>query len=453
MSENNKQYKPSRRLDKFLFYAKFVVLIIIAVLFIIAYSYSYRDFPVSTTQYEFTERYTNPDINSAKILVVMDYKNLYSNDSFTQFYLLKNMLSDIGDYSFDMILTENNAESFTVLNNINEGLLLRVYQKEQYSYIVSIGDGAIAAAKEIRELFFPKSQILLYGVSSKTMESTLTPVNSVNDSVLSTFSASNMLNPSSEKMVFLCDNSSYSEVIMHIVENRQDESATDYEVLSTNEYSLSEAIDYINKNHEKMSVFYVSFESDADDEPIVHSEIINRIQANIDSVLYDLSPIEDNEEVRNAIRYYPLESSDKPLAYLGLSPQNANICGYELIEYAAANIKSANQYSSISSFVGNCMNKVGFDRFPTTLQEQVDFCYDNSLIISKEELHPGDLIFTSTNGNEGTIDSVAVYVNQNIIISVNSLGILCFTKPENSNTHVAYAHPYSYLYCEETETN
>lgn len=446
MSGKNTEIKQSSRLDRFLFYAKFVVLIVVAILFVIAYSFTYKDFPVSTALYEI---HYDPDdelqiCSEVNLLIVMDSDSNYQGNAYTDFYLLKDLVNKLPEINYDVTIVNNNAPDFTVLNNMSDNLLLRIYQEKQYQYIVALGDDAVNPAKEIKELFYPKSKVLLYGVSSAASYNALFPLESVSSNIANTMTVAYSSNPNAKNMIFLYDDNNHSDIMMNKVQDKmQYFDGISFVMLNANQYSVDDAVNQINQSEKNDIVFYVSFMKDGEDKNLKHSEIINNFQSKIKTPVYDLSPILKGDEISNSIRYCPHEASDEPLAYLALMPKNVCITGFELIEYAASNLTRIND-ESCYSFVNWCMQDMGLSIIPDNLSELTSYCRENSEFITKDELRPGDLIFiSSTNNSLESVDDVYVYVNNDIVIGVNENGVLCFTKPSEKNYQVAYYHPYT----------
>ncbi len=464
MSNKRNISKQNSRLDRFLFYSKFVVLIIIAVLFAIAYSFSYRDFPVSSAKMEIP-KHDNPtdgeDNIKTHILIVSNYILNYSSDAYTDLFLLKDLLKSIPDTDYDIVILENEKNS-SLINNINDSLLLRINKNKEYNYIISLGDNTVFNAMEIRELFYPKAQMLLYGTTGSTINSIFTPVSSVSEEVINTINAAKKIEPSAESIILLCDNGGYSDVIINIFKNHEaDFNNMSIEFINADNYSTSEAVEYINNNKNSL-IFYLSFINQNANESLQHSQVINIFQKRITSPIYDLSPVTEGTNARNSLRYCPLASKDKAIAYLGVSLEDPSVYGLELIEFAAENIMTPGedysliqQYESSYAFVNWCMENLDFAEFPDTVYEQFNFCKDNLALISKDMLRPGDLIFTCSDGTENTenIDGVSIYVNKKTVISINNQGLICFTKPESEIYQVAFAHPYSCLNRKQSEFN
>ena len=459
MKDSRRHPKQRSRLDRFLFFSKFVLLVIVALVFVLAYSFSYRDLPVSTVQYHFSdyENNSNPSEHtvypSMKALIVMDYAISYENDAYTSFYMLRNFVANISNIDYDLVLVNGAKDNPTILNNMNGDLLLRVYQKKSYDYIIAMGDRAIAPSKEIKELFYPSSQIILYSVSSTAISDALTPVRSVSDNIENTILTAKNINPTKNTMLFLCNNDDYSSVVMniaigHLIEHKN----LSYEVLYADDYNMNSVSEYINERSAGSSVFYVSFLQNIGQRDELHNQIINEIQKNTNEIIYDLSPITINYDIKNSVRYWPLDIDDSPMAYLAISPENTLPVNYELVEFAATNIASpdqtheyAAQYNSDSAFIGWCMQSIGFEQFPKDITQQVQFCTDNSLFIPKSDLKSGDLIFLSSRRNSSIndIDGIAIYVNDEIMIGLNNEGIICPTKIKSEEYQIYFAHPYS----------
>ena len=460
MSEQKTYTKQNNRLDKFLFYSKFALLIIIALLFLIAYSLLQRDLPASTAQFHInmhSSDYANcggVNYPKARSLIVVDSTN-YSDDSYTSFFQLKDLMDANPYLDYDLLVLNNTISNSSVLDRIDKGLLLRIHRKKEYQYIISIGDNAINTSKEIKELFFPESEILLYGATSTAIHNTITPVKSVKEYVANTISASLIINPSTDKLVFLADTDDYSKIIMNIVENQQKHfDSIGYDILLLGEYDINTAINKINKQNENVSIFYISFLDNNNNDLLSHSDVIRHVKNGTSNTVYDLSPITTGDDIKESIRYWSLDASDEPLAYLGVSPEDKCIHNYELVEFAAKNIMLLNadysnmrQYKSNSAFIGWCMEKMNFDDFPKILGNQYKFCEDNSLLITKDQLQSGDLVFTSSKSHRSIddIENVYIYVNEEVVIGFNSYGLLSFTKPVNDIYQVAYASPYPYF--------
>ncbi len=444
-------------MDKFLFYAKFAALIIVAVLFVIAYSFSYRDFPVSTAQYQLasqpssSENSNNP-CTIMRILVLSDYQSIYKSGVSKAFNLIEPLKDNICNLDFDLVLLENTTMESDVLSNISGGLSVRLYQDKDYDYIIALGKNAAAPAQEIRQMFFPDAQLLLYGTSGEQISNTLSSSYSISGNVENTIKLSAKLNPLAATLLFLCDESDYSHVITNIAHNYvQKHNNVSINIIYSSEKNIDEAADYIISHSDYLSVFYVSFKND--DGNSLHSSIINYIQNNTGEIIYDLSPFAKESSDRYSLKYWSEGLSSEPSGYLAILPDELSAVNYEFIDFLVLNMSlyyeggTGTQFNDSSSFIGWCLQNMGIPGFPETLEEQFSFCSDNSMLIEKNDLKPGDLIFVTTEKGllPDSISGLAVYINETTVIAANKYGELCFTKIMTDEYQAAYASPFSIL--------
>ena len=100
-------------------------------------------------------------------------------------------------------------------------------------------------------------------------------------------------------------------------------------------------------------------------------------------------------------------------------------------------------YYDCSSLVYRLYKEVGID-LPAIAADQGKYCYENAMLINKEDLKPGDLIFYSyeDNGAFRNISHVAIYVGEGKIIHAANKrrGVVC--DPIRDGSVVFYARPY-----------
>ena len=457
MSRRHKRTQLNTRMETFLYYAKFVTLIIVSVLFVIAYSFSYREFPSSTAYHEFADHSDEINVSETQypeihMLIIMDYKDSYQNGSYENFSLIKPLVGNIPNVDFDLVLLDEPSGQ-TVLSNSGSGLLARLYHNKDYSYIVALGENAADAASEIHSLFYPASEVLLYGMSNEQICSNAGHTYPDSAYINAALSAARTLNPEADTMLFLCDDSNDSNAAAAIANkyiNQYDDLTSI--IVYSDEKNLREASSYITENLENLAVFYVSFLGG--DESALHSEIINTLQKNTGEIIYDLSPPANEQSPRNSVIFWLEQSTECPMGYLGITPENPTDANFEFIDFIVANLPESSgfinpdsEYGNPSSLIGRGLNNIGLENFPLTVSEQFSYCLDNSLIIPKDKLQPGDLIFISAADGvfPENIADIAVYMNEDTVMAADSSGKLCFTKMLPDKYQAAYAHPFSLL--------
>ena len=443
MSQQKEHVSQNSRLDKFLFYSKFAMLIIVAILFLIAYSFFQRDLPSSNAHSVYYGNADNPNMMAqAKVLFVM-VLDKYSDDSYEDFYKLNELINSMPNCNYDVVLFKDAPN--TLLNNINDDLLIRIYQDRKYQYIISVGDSAVDVSKDIKELFFPSADIFLYSASFEKIQNTIPSIASMEEYIKSNISAAKSIDHA-DKFVFLCSDDEYSSYIIkeaEILKSKID--GFDYTVLNTKDYTLYSASSYINDLGENTSVFYVSFGA-ADAEITDHSHILDVLHTKTNVNVYDLSALNANTEINDSLRLWQLENNNEPLAYLGITQDEKCAASYELIEYIAGNIMNMDEekFHTVSSLIDDALASLGLDEFPEKLDEQLAFCLENSLTIDEENLQAGDLVFTSTTKG-GPVDGIYIYVNENMVIDLNKNGIIAFTQLKSGKYPIAYARPCSLI--------
>jgi cell wall-associated NlpC family hydrolase len=100
-------------------------------------------------------------------------------------------------------------------------------------------------------------------------------------------------------------------------------------------------------------------------------------------------------------------------------------------------------YYDCSSLVLRLYREVGIE-LPNVASTQGKYCYQNAMIINKEDLQPGDLIFYSykKNGEFKNISHVAIYVGDGKMVHAanESRGVVIDTL--RTGSVVFYARPY-----------
>ena len=100
-------------------------------------------------------------------------------------------------------------------------------------------------------------------------------------------------------------------------------------------------------------------------------------------------------------------------------------------------------YYDCSSLVYRLYKEVGIE-LPAVAAEQGKYCYENAMLVNKEDLKPGDLIFYSyeDNGAFRNISHVAIYIGDGKIIHAANprRGVVC--DPIRDGSVVFYARPY-----------
>jgi len=457
MNEKKEQPKKNSRLDKFLFYAKFATLIIVAALFTIAYSMSYREFPSSTAQHKFAERSTevpteeNAEYPPVDVLIVMDYSENYSDEVYNDFNYVKSITENIENISYDIFILNEKSNNSSILQNITESMILRLYENKSYQYIISIGDSAIYSSEEIRDLFFPSAQLLIFSASSGAVSDALVPVNSKDDMIIKTIETAAKVNPRAKNILLISDNTDYSNSVINTAEEYIKTTTLSSYVMRSDEYSLESITEYI-KSKSNISVIYISYTDETYGYLNGQADAINKLYDDTGVLIFDLSPFKTSDTSKASIRYWQDSKADEPLAYLALNPENTESYNYELIELAAANIPSteevslsSSKYASTAAFFSWCMANMGHYDFPVSAEKQLEFCEENQLITEAESLRPGDIIFIAAD-SENPVDTrleTAVYIDENLVIYTNKNGLLCFTKPPENDLIIAYASPYS----------
>ncbi|MEX1377930.1 MAG: hypothetical protein AB1Z23_10745 [Eubacteriales bacterium] len=444
MSQQKEHVSQNSRLDKFLFYSKFAMLIIVAILFLIAYSFFQRDLPSSNAHSVYSghsDAMANGQDNMepAKVLFVMT-SGEYKNDSYMNFHKLSDLINDMPNCAYDLILFDNKTNS--LLNNINNDLLVRIYQEKNYQYIVSIGDSAVSISKDVKDLFFPRADIFLYSSSSIKIKNTIPSINSMEEYLEANIYAAKIINHA-DKFVFLCSGDEYSKYMLQLADRlKSDIEGFEYTVLYAEDYSVYSAASYINKLGDNTSVFYISFDAVDDDVTVENSHVLDILNLKTSTNVYDLSALETSTSINSSLRLWQLARPDEPIAYLGITQENKCAANYEFVEYIAGKImkKIDNEFDSVSYLVADAMIRMGLEDFPENVAEQLSFCEKKSLLIDGNNLQTGDLVFTSTQ-KDGAVDGVYVYVSDNIIIDINENGIIAFKKPTTTKYIVAYANP------------
>ena len=97
-----------------------------------------------------------------------------------------------------------------------------------------------------------------------------------------------------------------------------------------------------------------------------------------------------------------------------------------------------------SSLVYRLYKEVGIE-LPAVASTQGQYCFENAMIINKDELRPGDLIFYSTeeNGEFRNITHVAIYVGNGMMVHAANSSRGVVLDPLRTNNVVFYARPYS----------
>lgn len=454
MSESRQQSISKSRMDKFLFYAKFGLLVIVALLFMIGYSFYQQDLPAGTAELHIDSADDSLKSN-VTILIVIDLESYYQEDTYNNMNLISAIVSNIEDLDYDLVLLNESSAGGTILDNIDKGLLLRMYNEKPYDYIIAIGDHAIIPAKEIQNLFLPNAILLTYNARNNAIFDAIAPIN---DSAYTqeTIELAVKINPSAKKLIFIHNEENLSPSTNSIFNaaNQYTETIDDlsYDTIYADHSNINEVIEHINNQPVDTVLFYVSPDLRADSSGAKHSSIIYKIQLNTDKLIYDLSPISQNEYTRLSIRYYPTENSDKPIAYIAINPEDVCEYNYEFIDFVLAHMKNS-EYENTSLFVSWCMENIGFNQFPDTAQKQYDYCEENSLLIDADELQPGDLVFYSSEEYSMDAVSVAIYINDDIVLSKNQKDIICFTQTKSEGFIVSFAHPYAFLAAQQNAIN
>lgn len=444
MSEHKHQNSSKNRMDKFLYYSKFGLLIIVALLFMIGYSFYQQDLPAGTAelQIDSSSEYSRQNTN---ILIVMDFESYYQADEYPYINLIDVLTNDIKNLDYDLLLLEDISDSATILDRINDSLLLRIYQKKSYDYIIAVGDNSIVPAKEIKELFLPKAQIFLYDVTNKSIYDAFKDIKT-NDYTNDVMSLACKINPDAEKLLLIYNEavlSTYSSIVLNTAtEYAEAVSGLSVDIINIKTSSQLEVIDHINNQSENTLLFYISSYNKDDDA------LINEIHLSVDKLIYDLSPLSKNDRSRLSLVHYPVNNSKEPMAYIAISPEGASELNYEFIDYAIPNIQKG-EYIDISFYISWCMDKISISDFPDTLELQYDYCIENSLFIQRNEIQPGDLIFLSNTENSNSINDVAIYVNDHIVLGENENGMLSLMQIKSEEFIVSFAHPYSLLPTQE----
>lgn len=96
-----------------------------------------------------------------------------------------------------------------------------------------------------------------------------------------------------------------------------------------------------------------------------------------------------------------------------------------------------------SSLVYRLYKEVGVD-LPLVASTQGEYCFQNAMIINREELRPGDIIFYSTeeNGVFRNITHVAIYVGDGMMVHAANSRRGVVLDPLRENNVVFYARPY-----------
>lgn len=97
-----------------------------------------------------------------------------------------------------------------------------------------------------------------------------------------------------------------------------------------------------------------------------------------------------------------------------------------------------------SSLVYRLYKEVGIE-LPTVASTQGQYCFENAMIINKDELRPGDIIFYSTeeNGEFRNITHVAIYVGEGMMVHASNPTRGVVLDPLRTNNVVFYARPYN----------
>lgn len=455
MSERKHQNISKKRMDRFLYYSKFGLLIIVALLFMIAYSFYQQELPTTKA-----ELYINPagEYNTAKtnILIVIDFDTYYQAKDSHYIYLLNNIINNIKDSDYDLVLLDESAQSSTILDNIDAGLLLRIYNEKQYDYIIAVGNNAIMPAKEMQELFMPAAKIFIYDADNASIYNALHPINE-SEYVSNVLELAFEINPDTEKILFMHNElipSQYSDSIFNIAnEYTENTDGLSYEVIYTDHSNITEVIKKINNQTKETLLFYLSSDLADENSEAKNASIIYKLQIHTDKLIYDLSPLNQKDVSRLSIRYYPTESIDTPIAHIAIKPENVCEYNYEFVDFAVANAHNTNTSFPISdccitapAFISWCMDNIGLSNFPDAVEEQYDYCKENSLFIDFNDIQPGDLLFYSNSADSpDDICGVAIYINDDTMISQNRNGVIGFNKIKSEKFIISFAHPYSLL--------
>ena len=87
--------------------------------------------------------------------------------------------------------------------------------------------------------------------------------------------------------------------------------------------------------------------------------------------------------------------------------------------------------------------EVGIE-LPTVADTQGKYCFENAMLINKDELKPGDLIFYSyeQNGDFRNISHVAIYVGNGTMVHAAGKARGVVLDPLRDSNVVFYARPY-----------
>lgn len=96
-----------------------------------------------------------------------------------------------------------------------------------------------------------------------------------------------------------------------------------------------------------------------------------------------------------------------------------------------------------SSLVYRLYKEVGIE-LPQVASTQGKYCFENAIIINKEELRPGDIIFYSTeeNGDFRNITHVAIYVGDGMMVHAANSARGVVLDPLRTNNVVFFSRPY-----------
>jgi cell wall-associated NlpC family hydrolase len=97
-----------------------------------------------------------------------------------------------------------------------------------------------------------------------------------------------------------------------------------------------------------------------------------------------------------------------------------------------------------SSLVYRLYREVGIT-LPSTAGPQGEYCFENAMIINKEDLMPGDLIFFTDGEDNDTfrnISHVAIYVGNNQMVHAAGKKRGVVLDPLRNSGVVFYARPY-----------
>lgn len=102
------------------------------------------------------------------------------------------------------------------------------------------------------------------------------------------------------------------------------------------------------------------------------------------------------------------------------------------------------RYTDCSYLAMWCYRQIGIS-IPGTAAEQGEFCMENGLTVSKENLVPGDLVFWSyrPNGRFMNITHVGIYAGDGKVIDASSSeGMVVYRDLFNSNKQILYGRPH-----------